>query len=150
MAALSPTPSVNVRAGVGAVVRDGAGRVLLHRRRVGAGWAPVSGHVEAGETVRDALNREVAEETGLTLVDSCLVGVYSDPAYQMVDFPDGIRVHFVTCMFTAGVGGGRLRRTAEGGAWQWFRPDSLPHDLLPYAQVWLADTFAGHRHVLLR
>jgi len=56
---------------VGAVLSDADGRVLLLRRSAGdhlAGlWELPSGGVEDGETLVEALRREVTEETGLTV-----------------------------------------------------------------------------------
>ncbi len=37
-------------------------------------WAPIGGHVEAGETDEAAARRETAEETGLMLADLITVG----------------------------------------------------------------------------
>ncbi len=135
--------TASIQPGVAAVVRDARGRVLLHRRRVGDGWAPPSGSVEPGEDVLTALRRELREETGLVVSVERLVGVYSDPAYQLVRYPDGRAVHFVTCLFACRRNGGRLRGSDEGLAWAWFPPASLPDDLLPYAAVWLRDALAG-------
>ncbi|AUH44941.1 DNA mismatch repair protein MutT [Streptomyces sp. CMB-StM0423] len=54
---------------VGAVLADPAGRVLLLHRPpsdfLGDLWELPSGGVENGETLLDAVHREVAEETGL-------------------------------------------------------------------------------------
>ncbi len=139
---MTPSLPVAIRPGVAAIVRDASGRVLLHRRRVADGWAPPSGAVEPGEDVQAAVARELAEETGLSVTIERLVGVYSDPAYQVVHYPDGRDVHFVTCLFLGRVTGGTLVGSDEGLAWGWFPPDALPPDLLPYARVWLADALA--------
>lgn len=53
---------------VGAIVRDGAGRLLLVRRAHPPAqglWSIPGGRVEAGESAEDAVVRELAEETGL-------------------------------------------------------------------------------------
>ncbi|QBI55919.1 NUDIX hydrolase [Streptomonospora litoralis] len=56
----------------GALVTDGEGRVFVQRRspdrRLFPGcWDLVGGHVEPGETMPEALSREIAEETGWRL-----------------------------------------------------------------------------------
>lgn len=143
---LAPTA---IRPGVGFVVRDAAGRLLLHERRVGGGWAPPSGAVEPGETVLQALHRELAEETALTATVERVVGVYSDPSYQIVIYPDGRVIHFVTTLFVCRMMGGTLAGSEEGLAWGWFERDALPANLTAYARVWLADALAesGHLHI---
>jgi ADP-ribose pyrophosphatase YjhB (NUDIX family) len=143
-------PALTIRPGVAAVIQDAQGRVLLHRRRVGGGWAPPSGSLEAGEDLRSGLLREVSEETSLTVDVERLVGVYSDPAYQIVHYPDGRAVHFVTCLFVCRLRGGNLRGSDEGSAWGWFSSASLPEDLTPYARVWLRDALSGEEHVVVR
>jgi 8-oxo-dGTP diphosphatase len=58
---------------VGGLVRDERGRVFVHRRGPNRtflpnGWDVLGGHVEAGETLLDALAREIEEESGWRLV----------------------------------------------------------------------------------
>jgi 8-oxo-dGTP diphosphatase len=62
---------------VGAVVRDGQGRLLLVRRGTEPGrglWSVPGGRVEPGESLEEAVVREVAEETGLRVTVGRLVG----------------------------------------------------------------------------
>lgn len=62
---------------VGAVISNAGGKVLLLHRvaedYLGGLWELPSGGVEAGETLVEALHREVAEETGLTIT---AIGTY--------------------------------------------------------------------------
>lgn len=123
--------------GVGMVVLDEEDRVLLHRRRNEDAWAPPSGHVERGETVREAALREIEEETGLEVELEVLVDVVSDPAYQVVRTGRSERTQFVTTLFRARATGGRLDGSDEGLAWGWFDPADLPEPLTDYAVPWL-------------
>lgn len=141
---------LEIRPGVAAVVYDAAGQTLLHRRRVGDGWAPISGHIEPGESLTAALHREVLEETGLTVRVERLVSLNSDPAFQIVTYPGGRRVQFVTALFACRVTAGRLQGSDEGSAWDWFPPDALPEDLLPYARIWLADAAKDSSDLIVR
>ena len=141
---------LTIRPGVGAIIRDEGGAFLLHRRRVGGGWAPVSGGVEPGEDVIAALHREVAEETGLAVGVRRLLAIHSDPATQIVTYPDGRRVHYVTCVFECLRKGGDFRGSNEGLEWCWFAPQDMPRDLTPYAVVWLRDALTEGAGVLVR
>jgi 8-oxo-dGTP diphosphatase len=62
---------------VGAVMHDDAGRLLLVRRghEPGRGlWSLPGGRVEPGETLAEAVEREVLEETGLRVRAGAPVG----------------------------------------------------------------------------
>jgi ADP-ribose pyrophosphatase YjhB (NUDIX family) len=75
------------------------GKVLLiHRKNEPVGWALPGGFVEYGETVEDAVRREMKEETGLELDRLRQFRVYSDPGRD-------VRGHTVSVVFVAqGVG----------------------------------------------
>ena len=63
-----------------------SGKILLMRRSDNGHWGLPGGFVETGESVADAARREVAEETGWSVELGSLIGVYSDPATQVVDY----------------------------------------------------------------
>jgi len=71
-----------------AAVRNAAGQVLLVRRIDDGNWELPGGRIEVGETARQAVIREVAEESGITIELTTISGIYSDPSHVLVD-PDG-------------------------------------------------------------
>jgi ADP-ribose pyrophosphatase YjhB (NUDIX family) len=60
--------------------------ILLMRRSDNGHWGLPGGFVEVGESIADATRREVAEETGWSVELGRLIGVYSDPATNVVDY----------------------------------------------------------------
>lgn len=140
----APRPNSLVPA-VSAVVLDPAGRVLLHRRTDSGLWSLPGGGIEVGESVTEALVREVKEETGLDVAVVQLVGVYSDPRY-VVAYDDGeVRQQFSLC-FTCQVTGGYLLISEESRELRYIDPREL--DTLPIGagtRVRLRD-FRDRRH----
>ncbi|OPF70670.1 NUDIX hydrolase [Streptomyces antioxidans] len=64
---------------VAGVIVDDAGRALLIKRRDNGKWEPPGGVLERGETIPDALQREVLEETGVKIaLPATLTGVYKN------------------------------------------------------------------------
>ena len=66
---------------------DRGGRLLLARNAAWSGrmFALITGFMEAGETPRDGIAREVAEETGLHTESVDLIGVYDfQPMNQVI------------------------------------------------------------------
>ena len=75
--------------GVGGVVLDAEGRVVLVRRRfepLAGCWSLPGGAVDVGETLEAAVAREVLEETGLEVVVDRFLGWVEriDDAYHFV------------------------------------------------------------------
>ena len=70
----NPAPTVDV------IVERNEGRVLLIKRKnPPLAWALPGGFVDYGECTEDAARREVFEETGVTVLLTELLGVYSQP-----------------------------------------------------------------------
>lgn len=140
-----------VAAGVSAVVFDSAGRVLLGRRVDNGLWGLPSGHVETGETIEEAVVREVREETDLTVKATKLVGVYSDPESQAFTYPGGEVVQFVTSCFRCEVVDGTPKADGEETSGvAFFATEDLPEDLLPMHPRWLSDALSLNATAFIR
>lgn len=140
-----------VAAGVAAVVFDSAGRVLLGRRLDNGLWGLPSGHVETGETIEEAVVREVREETDLTVKATKLVGVYSDPGSQAFTYPGGEVVQFVTSCFRCEIVHGSPRADGEETSEvAFFAAEDLPEDLLPMHPQWLSDALSTDATTFVR
>jgi 8-oxo-dGTP diphosphatase len=81
-------------------------------------WALPGGFVEVGETVHEAAVREVAEETGLAVEVSRLVGVYSEPDRD----PRG---HNVSVAFLASVLGGQMKAASDAAEVEVLGPNTV-------------------------
>ncbi|MGW4844288.1 NUDIX hydrolase [Nocardia brasiliensis] len=76
------------------------------------------GGLEAGETVSDAVVREVKEETGIDVRVTDLVGIFSNPGH-VIAYDDGeVRQEFSIC-FRAEPIGGELRTSRESSEVKW-------------------------------
>lgn len=67
--------------GVNAAVFDDRERILLEKRVDDNRWGLPSGWVEVGETLIAAIEREVEEETGLTVKATHIIDVYESKAH---------------------------------------------------------------------
>ena len=117
-------PSVP-RVGVGAVVLDGS-RVLLVRRGkppLMGKWSLPGGLVELGETTREAIQREIAEECGLQVRIGEVAGILD----RVVRDADGrIRYHWVLVDYVAFPESGTLGAATDVDDAQWVEVDDVP------------------------
>ncbi len=86
--------------------------VLLTRRTDNDQWCLPGGMVDSGETVTEACEREMLEETGIRVQVVRLIGVYSDPD-QLIVYPDGNKAFVIVLSFEVRQTGGELRITSE-------------------------------------
>ena len=109
------------------------------------------GSVEIGKTVTAALVRELREETGFEVEVGRLVGVYSDPHFQIVRYPDGRVWHYVDLCFACTLTGGEPRVAAgETLALDWFAAEALPADLVSLHRRRIEDALTGQSVPFIR
>ena len=98
------------------------GKIVLIRRGkppFEGSHALPGGFVEYGETVEDAVVREILEETGLRTRVRRLIGVYSDPQRD----PRG---HTISVVFELEVVGGEMKGGDDALEAKAFKTDDLP------------------------
>ena len=105
---------------MGAVIKDGQGRLLLIKRghAPGAGlWSLPGGRIEPGETDTEALVREMREETGLEIAAGRLIGTVRRPAQDadVLDIRD----------YEATVTGGTLHAGDDAADARWVAASEL-------------------------
>ncbi len=135
------------RDGVGIMLVNGAGRVWVGRRldTRGDAWQMPQGGIDPGETPRQAVLRELAEETGSDKAE--IVAESRD--WHAYDLPDdltrkvwngkyrGQRQKWFLLRFTGDDGDIRLDASArpEFGAWKWTAVDDLPRQIVPFKRA---------------
>ena len=110
--------------GVGAVVLDGQ-RVLLVKRGhapLKGQWSLPGGGVETGETLEQAVAREVLEETGVTIEVGPIVEVLDRISR---DSEGRVEHHFVLVDFVARPSGGFLRSASDAEDAEWVQLSDL-------------------------
>ncbi|MDY6768630.1 MAG: NUDIX hydrolase [Candidatus Nanohaloarchaea archaeon] len=85
-------------------------------------WALPGGHVEEGEQVAEAAEREAEEETGLDVELDGLFGLYDEPGRD----PRG---PVITLVYTASPVDGELEGATDADEARWFPLDDLPEEL---------------------
>jgi 8-oxo-dGTP diphosphatase len=111
------------------VLRDAGGRVLITQRPPGthmAGlWEFPGGKVESGETVEEALDRELDEEIGVRTVVARLL---TETEHCYVDRIIRLHVYMVTVWQGKPVG-------RETQALRWVTPEQLDPEVFPAADL---------------
>lgn len=137
--------------GVAAVVIDSEHRILLIQRSDNGLWGIPTGHIEPGETITEAITREVREETGLSVSLERVSGIYSEPTAQIYTYPSGEIAHFITTCFRCKVEGGQLESDQqETLAVQLADPHQLPEPFMPVHRQWIDDALAQTEKAFIR
>lgn len=133
------TPSVFV------AVREEQGRLLLVRRCGSDAWGLPGGRVAVGESAIEAAVRATAEEAGLRVRITGLVGLFTDPAHAVEALTGGeIRQQFVVCFHGWAEWGRPHPDRHETSDAAWFDPAVVTVLALePRARRWIHHALAG-------
>ena len=118
-------PDKIVRVGVGVLVLNPEGKILLGKRKSKLGESTFSlpgGHLEFGETLEQCARRELKEETDLDGSDFEVVSLANDVAYEK---------HYVTVGLVAEkfTGEAKVAEWDKFERWDWYDLDNLPSPL---------------------
>ena len=132
------TPSVFV------AVRWREGRLLLVRRCDTGEWELPGGRVDVGESAVDTAVRETAEEAGIAIVVTGLLGLFTDPGH-VIRSPGGeVRQQFAVLFRARAVGGvprGDRNETSEAA---WVSVAELSHLPIPApVRAYIAEALAN-------
>lgn len=142
-----------VRLSVSAVVHrpESEREILLMKRSDNALWGLPGGYVEPGESVEVATEREVREETGYEIDVGRLVGVYSDPGTQVIEYEGGRRVQAVNLCFEAvATSAGEIITPEETLEIGFFDTQALPEPFVPIHQLRIRDAMENSGVVRVR
>jgi 8-oxo-dGTP diphosphatase len=100
-------------------VRDPDGRILLVQRCDSGEWELPGGRVDVGESAAATAVREVAEESGLTVHVTGLIGLYTDPDFVVRSVSGEVRQQFVVVLRASALSGrpSADRRETSAAAW---------------------------------
>jgi 8-oxo-dGTP diphosphatase len=136
---------------IAVIIFNENGEVLLQRRKDVDQWCVISGHVEFGETITEAVLREVFEETGAAAVIVRFIGLYSAPASQTYHYKERT-VQYVTAYFEA-----RFTENFdphfsnnETKELRFFSPEKIPAELAQINPDWLRDAMSPLQAPFLR
>jgi ADP-ribose pyrophosphatase YjhB (NUDIX family) len=109
---------------VTAIVTDATGAILMVHKTDNDLWALPGGGMDLGESITQAVSREVKEETGLDVEVTGIVGIYTDPGHVMA-YDDGeVRQECSVC-FTTRLLGGSLATSSETSEVRFVTPQCL-------------------------
>jgi 8-oxo-dGTP diphosphatase len=145
------TVQQEIRPAVAAVIFNDDGHVLLQRRKDFGKWCVISGNVEFGESVAQAMYREILEEINVPSQITRLIGVYSTPSYATYQYGDRL-VQYVISYFEVKLLEKPLQNLVNDETMEirFFSVDQIPEDFDLIHPEWLQDALARNASAYVR
>jgi len=112
--------------GCRAVIINGENEVLLEERSDFKIWGLPGGSADPGEGIRQTIEREVFEETGLKIDGPIPFGFSSSPSLERITFPNGDKLHSFNLLFYSRQFSGEVTLSDESTKIEWFSFEELP------------------------
>ena len=102
--------------------------MLLEKRTDTGEWCTPGGAIELGESLKDALKREIKEETNLEFRNPKLFDIKAN--VHMV-YPNGDEVYYTDVVYEINDFYGELKHDGESTELRFFDIDNLPENIMP-------------------
>jgi len=120
---------------VTAIIHDPDKGILFEKRSDNGMWCVPGGSIEFGETLEEALQREIKEETSLTIFNPELFDIYSN---VHITYPNGDEVYYTDVLYVVRDYEGELSPDGESTDLRWFSVENLPENIVPIQRYYLS------------
>lgn len=139
---LGHSPIITI--GVGVIIENSKGEILLQKRKDNGKWAIIGGGMELGETFEEVVRREAKEEAGIELGELTLMAICNGPD-RFITYPNGDIVYSSSVVFkTNSYSGEIISDPEETLEHRFFGRDNLPSEINEFDQkfieIWMSDS----------
>lgn len=110
------------------IIYDREKGILFEKRSDNGMWCVPGGAIELGESLEQALVREVKEETSLDIANPKLFDVSAN--VHMI-YPNKDEVYYTDVVYEVNEYFGTLKYDEESTELRWFKIDELPENIMP-------------------
>lgn len=116
---------------VAGLIRNSKNQLLFIKKTEDGLWGLPAGAIEPGETPKEAVVREVLEETGLKVKPSKIAGVFGGPEFRHT-YPNGDKVEYLVTLFICEILETGVATDNEVSEMRYFSQTDMPSIPIPY------------------
>lgn len=124
------------------IIYDKEKGILFEKRSDNGMWCVPGGAIELGETLEQALEREVKEETSLDISNPKLFHVNAN--VHMV-YPNKDEVYYTDVIYEVNEYSGTLKCDEESTELKWFKIEEIPENIMP-TQIGYIEKFINNKN----